>query len=367
MSKEKLFPMPYDFLYEGMIVPDDIYDGGAKLLLIRKGRTLTSSNIDSIKSFNAGFDIINVSSATQTLMLERILSCKISNREDLEKKTGYTENKEEVKKVLGDITESNVLQQKTIYNMAEELSGRLESITTNSILELINALAPMDEYLQRHCVNVSLLNGLMAKWLELSKKNTYLLILVGLVHDCGKAKIPAQVLSAPRRLSAVEFEAVKMHTIHSYNLLSEFPELVRAGARAHHEKFAGGGYPDGFKAESIPLSAQITAVSDIYDAMVSRRSYKENLNPFSIIAKLKELRDTHLEPSIVDIFVQNIPKEMVNRPVLLSGGGIGVIDSIDYTDIEFPFVRLPGGNVIKTTPHRHCSSVYFEGDIISWE
>jgi HD-GYP domain-containing protein (c-di-GMP phosphodiesterase class II) len=208
-------------------------------------------------------------------------------------------------------------------------------------------------------MNVSLLNGLIGKWLGLPKETIDTLILIGLVHDCGKVSIPSQILDAPRKLTNAEFEIIKMHTVFGYELLSGFDETVRSGVRGHHEKYAAKGYPDAFTGDAIPLAAQITAVSDIYDAMVSQRAYKPPKNPFSIIAWIKKLSGTDLSKSIVDVFTENLPKETLNKPALLSNGEVGIIHQLDQDDFEYPFVKI-NNKVVKTGSDLYCTQMQLE-------
>jgi HD-GYP domain-containing protein (c-di-GMP phosphodiesterase class II) len=186
-----------------------------------------------------------------------------------------------------------------------------------------------------------------------------MLILVGLVHDCGKVAIPPQVLNAPRKLTAAEFEVIKMHTVFGYDMLTDFPENIRLGVRGHHEKHGSGGYPDNISENFIPLLAKVTAVSDIYDAMVSKRSYKAHENPFHIVKWIKKLRGSALEASIVDTFIKNMPNEMLGKTTLLSNGETGIIHELDYEDLEHPYISM-GGLVFKSNKNLHCVQMSLE-------
>jgi len=240
-----------------------------------------------------------------------------------------------------------------------ELSDRLEVNSPSLILSLINALAPVDEYLQRHCVNVSLLNGLQAQWLGMPKHDVDRLVLAGLLHDCGKALMPPRVLNAPRKLTLIEFEVIKMHVVYSYELLENFPDPVRRAARYHHEKMAGGGYPDKLPRDRITLESRITAVSDVYDAMVSQRAYKKPRSPFRIMAVLAELKDIELDSRLVEVFNKNMPQELINKPVMMSNGSIGAVRAIDPDEIEYPMIEV-NGTVIKSGGHLYCTAMYNE-------
>lgn len=110
----------------------------------------------------------------------------------------------------------------------------------------------------------------------------------GLLHDIGKVKIPDQILNAPRKLTPEEVATVKHHPIYSDEMLpADCDEKVRSAVRHHHEKLCGG-YPDNLGQEQISLFARITAISDIYDTMVSRRSYKSSVIAFQVLGLLME-------------------------------------------------------------------------------
>jgi HD-GYP domain-containing protein (c-di-GMP phosphodiesterase class II) len=340
-------------------VPQDIYDADGKLLLIRQGYTLNDDQIEAIKRFNKGRDIIQVTLETKNLLMKNRKPDKITYQAKVEEETGYTGVKNEALSAINDMAQKSSVPREKINTISLDLSEKVEKTKPDVLLDLVNSLAPADEYLQRHCVNVSLLNGLIGKWLGLPRETVDLLVLTGLVHDCGKTAIPPQILNAPRKLTSTEFEVMKMHPVYAYEMLSEFPDTVRYGARGHHEKFGSKGYPDSLLADKIPLAAQITAVSDIYDAMVSQRAYKTPRNPFHIISWIKKLRGTELEPSIVDTFVENMPKEMVNKSAMLSNGEVGVIHELDCDDMEYPYIRT-GGKVFKSSSSLFCTQMYLE-------
>ena len=356
MYDSELIPVSIGLLYDGMVVPHDIYDGDQKFLLIRAGKTLSASQIETIRHINRGKDTIRVSVETRRMMLEHEFPSDIGRQAKLERETGYTEIKNETLTLYEDIQNTSAVQQDTIHEVSERLVHRLEVVKPGLILDLINALAPVDEYLQRHCINVSLLNGLIGRWLSLSKDEIDLLVLIGLMHDCGKALLPPQILSAPRPLTVAEYEVIKMHPVQSYELLAELPANVRHGACAHHEKTGGQGYPYGLLGPDIPITARITAVSDIYDAMVSRRAYKYPQSPFHIMAQLRRMCETELDPLIVDTFTSNMPKELVNKAVTLSNGELGVIYAIDPDDLEYPVIKT-GNQVVKSSRDLYCVSM----------
>jgi len=132
------------------------------------------------------------------------------------------------------------------------------------------------------------------------------------LHDIGKVGIPDRILLKPGKLTEDEFEEIKKHTLYGRNAIlsaetylgsNSFLRVARDIAYTHHEKWDGSGYPEGLKAEDIPLSGRLMAVADVYDALISRRVYKA---PFSHDAAKKIIlagKGTHFDPHIVNAFI----------------------------------------------------------------
>ena len=350
-----LKPISITYLYEGMRLTDDIYDADSGRLLIKSGNTLDKRLLESIKKLNDNRDTIYVSNLVYNELMSRHETDEQISREKLEESTGYAESLDKTIKLLDELSTKDTINQNALNDVAEELSERLELSTPSTITTLINALAPVDEYLQRHCVNVSLLNGLFGRWLDMSKKNVDNLVLIGLMHDCGKAHLPKEILSAPRKLTVTEFEVAKMHPTFTYKLLNEFSEEVRLAASCHHERIGGNGYPHRFNNDKIPFEARITAISDVYDAIVSRRSYKEPRSPFHVLSVLYMMRDEELDEKLIDVFIENMLKQLIGKQVRLSDNTIGIVRAYDMNDIEYPVVEVDGKKV-KTSKNCYCIS-----------
>jgi PAS domain S-box-containing protein len=130
------------------------------------------------------------------------------------------------------------------------------------------------------------------------------------MHDIGKVGIPDMILLKPGKLSEEEFEVIKTHSEVGYNILkgSERPLLKTAGivAHQHHERFDGKGYPQGLKGEEIHIYARITAVADVFDALGSDRCYKKAWPLDKILAFFKEERGGQFDPTLVDLFLDNL-------------------------------------------------------------
>ena len=132
------------------------------------------------------------------------------------------------------------------------------------------------------------------------------------LHDIGKVAIPDRILLKPGRLTAEEFEIMKTHTVHGAATLDaaleEYPgtpflEMARDIALGHHERYDGRGYPRGLAGDEIPLSARIMALADVYDALTSRRVYKEAYSHARAKAMITDEAGTHFDQAIVEAFL----------------------------------------------------------------
>ena len=141
------------------------------------------------------------------------------------------------------------------------------------------------------------------------------------LHDIGKIKISDLILNKPGRLTDEEFELMKTHTIEGRNILMASGSFSQSDvnlkeaiemATCHHERWDGKGYPYGLKGEEIPLSARIMAVADVFDALVSRRSYKEPFSFEKATDIIREESGSHFDPVVAEAFL-NIAKEVYEQ------------------------------------------------------
>ncbi len=161
-----------------------------------------------------------------------------------------------------------------------------------------------------HVKRVAEYSRLLAVKVGISAEEAALLSNASPMHDIGKVGIADTILLKPGKLSEEEFAVMKTHSEIGYNILkgSERPLLKTAGivAHQHHERFDGNGYPQGLKGEEIHIYARITAVADVFDALGSDRCYKEAWSLDKILAFFKEERGRQFDPTLVDLFFDNL-------------------------------------------------------------
>ncbi len=135
---------------------------------------------------------------------------------------------------------------------------------------------------------------------------------MALVHDIGKLIIPEKILRKPDSLTVDESEIVRQHPVIGYEILRNVSELpgLATGARWHHERYDGTGYPDGLVGDEIPIEARIIGIADAYDAMTSERPYAPVMPPTRIIKELERNKGVQFDPALVDILIQMINESM---------------------------------------------------------
>ncbi|MDG4476355.1 DUF3369 domain-containing protein [Thiovibrio frasassiensis] len=193
----------------------------------------------------------------------------------------------------------NVLLNQEIEGTQKEIIYTLGQLAEMRSLETGNHVHRVAEY-----------SRLLAEKHGLSQREVEVIRLASSMHDVGKVAIPDAILNKTGPLSPAEFEVMKTHTIRAQEMLGlSDREIVKAAiviAMQHHEKFDGSGYPKGLKGEEIHISARITAIADVFDALGSDRSYRQAWEMEAILDLIRTERGAHFDPVLVDLFFENI-------------------------------------------------------------
>jgi putative two-component system response regulator len=200
--------------------------------------------------------------------------------------------------------------------------------TYQSHLETIERLALAAEYRDEdtamHLRRMSNYSFIVAKKLGLPPRQCEIILQASPMHDVGKIGVPDAILLKPGKLDADEWVIMKEHTTFGGKILAgSTSELLKAGeiiAMSHHEKWDGTGYPNGLAGETIPIEGRITAIADVFDALTSRRPYKE---PFSVEKSLdiiKEGRGSHFQAEVADAFLDQIDAILEQKDKYVDAG-----------------------------------------------
>ena len=200
--------------------------------------------------------------------------------------------------------------------------------------EVIEAFAKVvdlkDSYTRGHSVRVAKYTEMLARELGYDEETVENYYNIALMHDIGKVGIPDSVLNKPGKLTDEEFALIKSHAERGYEVLKEIslmPE-VAIGARAHHERPDGKGYPQGLKDGELPRVAQIIAVADCFDAMYSNRPYRPRMNFERAVGIIREVSGTQLTPDVVDAFLRLVDKGEFRAANDHGGGSMESIENI---------------------------------------
>jgi HD-GYP domain-containing protein (c-di-GMP phosphodiesterase class II) len=133
-------------------------------------------------------------------------------------------------------------------------------------------------------------------------------VLAAQMHDVGKISVPDSILRKPSALTPEEFEIVKEHTVRGHAIAQQVAALSPLAdvIRSHHERLDGSGYPNGLSGDEIPLLARIIAVADTYDALTSKRPYREAWSHVEAMAEIMRVRGETLDPACVDALVTEL-------------------------------------------------------------
>ena len=184
------------------------------------------------------------------------------------------------------------------------------------VLTVLAKLIEMrDSYTRGHSEEVSRWSEIVARKLGLNKDKQEEISLAAKLHDIGKISIPDRILNKPGPLSKEEYAEVKKHPILGANIFSNIDSLKEVSGiiRHHHEWYNGRGYPEGLKAEEIPLGSRIISVTDAYQAMTSDRPYRRAFSKEKAIYELKRCAGSQFDPEIVKVFM-----EILNENISLS-------------------------------------------------
>ncbi|MBQ1849203.1 MAG: HD-GYP domain-containing protein, partial [Lachnospiraceae bacterium] len=176
---------------------------------------------------------------------------------------------------------------------------------------LAHTIDAKDEYTRGHSVRVAKYSRMLAEKLGLSAEECENVYYMALLHDIGKIGVPNAIINSPTRLTDEEYAVIKTHPGVGFDILAEIksrPDLS-IGARWHHERYDGKGYPDRKAGEEIPYFARIIAVADTYDAMTSNRSYRKYMAQDAVRAEIEKNSGTQFDPKVAKCMLEIIDED----------------------------------------------------------
>lgn len=331
--------IPTNCLREGTELAKTLYGRNGELLLT-SGIILNQSYIDNIKKLkypgvyinddiSKDIEVVNVIS--DDLRIKAVNGIK-KMFVKLENGGKQLANEADMSRLVGDIVDELLQNKDMMVNMID--------------------LKCFDDYTYAHSVNVAVLSIIIGIAWGFKKNILVKLGLGALMHDIGKVFVDKRILNKPGKLTDEEYEEIKTHSDRGYRYVKDqlkLPAMTCQAVEDHHEKYDGSGYPHGKNKESISLLGRIIAVSDVYDALSSERSYRAAINPSESMEYIMGGSGTMFDPKIVKIFIHKIAPYPVGTLVQLSNNWLGIVIENFEAYCLRPTVRViqQDGNVIE--------------------
>ncbi len=187
----------------------------------------------------------------------------------------------------------------------DEKNLKVEKLSYQAMETLAHTIDAKDNYTSGHSTRVAKYAREIARRMGMDEKTQNSIYFMGLLHDIGKIGIRDDIINKPGSLTDEEFKSIRRHSTIGYDILRDMSEIsdIEKGARWHHERYDGTGYPDGLKGEEIPEYARIICVADAYDAMTSKRSYRDSMPQAKVRDEIKRGRGSQFDPRIADVFL----------------------------------------------------------------
>ena len=196
---------------------------------------------------------------------------------------------------------------RSYYNgIAESRRESGERLTIQMVKALANTIDAKDSYTNGHSTRVAEYSVMLAKHMGYAGEKLEHLYYAAVLHDIGKIGVPREIINKPSRLTDEEYAMIKSHPVTGSNILKEVTEIpdIAIGAKYHHERYDGKGYPDGLSDTDIPELARIIGVADAYDAMTSKRSYRDVLAQDIVREEILKGKGTQFDPEIAEVMLE---------------------------------------------------------------
>ena len=352
MEKIRRIPLERLGSYEG-ILAEDVMSSDGRVCLLPKG---TNLSFDAVRRSlplvmrqlrRRGIETLLVSHEEEYSLdeLQKVMgNMKLPFSKELDRSLA-SRAVSQVESVYDRIAATGVVDEEDFSALVD--TGRVLAREVEKIPQVLMSLSDIrsfDEYTYVHSLNVALLAGFIAKKIQPETPELVEIVTVGgLLHDLGKTRVPQAILNKPGALSEEEFLRIQDHPA-----AGEF--LARRGGvknpqilsfiRHHHERWNGEGYPDKLRGEAIPVASRVAAVADVFDALTTKRVYKDAYHNARALQTIIENTGTHFEKGIVRILLSSIGLYPPGSVVELNDGSTGVVVGLREKDLFRPQVLL---------------------------
>ena len=318
---------------EGSIIAGDVLDDKGTLIVPRN-ILLSKHIIERLEYFNIDTIPIYVNDGVEEE--NSLLEYEVQGFEEK-----YQDNISIIKETIDGFSKGEQLEIESIKDIT--LSVFEETYNKNTAVRYINRLKYHDKYTYHHSINVSIYSSLIAKWMGLEEDTIKEVVMAAILHDIGKTQISSDILNKKDELTEDEFERIKKHTILGYELIKDDERIddeIKSVVLCHHEREDGSGYPYGITGKDIGLYSKIIAVSDFYDALTSRRAYKEKVTPFETVNIFHQKGLEAYDLEIAFTFFKNILNCYIGEKVITNEKKLGEVVYIPPHNMSNPIIKV---------------------------
>lgn len=335
-------------LIPGMVIGADVYDSSGNLLF-RTGTTVNEAAITTLRSYYIYNVFVEDSSIPATAEIqESTRSEQVKNSKEFrEFKVRFEDVVSNVQVQINDIVARNVNTLDTEALLSQPMS-LFQGRSPQSVFDMLHNLRSYDDTTYVHCINVSLISGILARWAGYPEEDIETAILAGVLHDIGKLVIPEAIIKKPGRLTREEYEIIKNHTIEGFKILDSYDvnENMKYAALMHHERCDGKGYPFQLQDYQINRFAKIVSIADVYDAMTSARCYRGPICPFEVIDIMMDEGLERYDAKLILTFLEHMGNTYLNNRVKLSDESEGEIIFVDSKYPSRPMIKFDNGKLL---------------------
>lgn len=242
-------------------------------------------------------------------------------------KSRYQDSVNSLKGIIDDVKGDRYLNNMKIFNISTDLISEVIS-NPHIFIYLASKMSDEKEYLAYHLLNAAIFSIMIGHLIKIDSKSLINLAAGALVFDIGMTKIPSAIVMKKEKLNPKELNIIKLHTIYGYKILiknTSFPSEIAAVALQHHEQFDGNGYPRKLKSDQIDLFSRIVSISDTFEAMTKKRSYRNEFLSYEAMKNVLNQSKNKFDPKLIRIFLSNMSIYPVASLIKLNTNAIGMV------------------------------------------
>ncbi|AEX85852.1 hypothetical protein XO10_07175 [Marinitoga sp. 1135] len=332
--------LPLNKIKSGMILAMDVKDIDGNIIF-KKGKVIDSNVLNTLQKNNILKVPINELKRKSAQSVQNIKEMAYTHsflsKEVLERSFS------QVKDLFAELEKGGDVDIDKATEVASTVTDEMQKNFSDKIYIPLKKLKTYDEYLYSHSLNVMILGSLIGFEAGIRGDELTELALSGLLHDIGKTKVDLEILNAPRKLSAEEFEVMKKHVMYTKEILENnrfVSDKILRGAIEHHERYDGTGYFFKKKGKDISEFGRILALADVYDALTSKRVYKDPWTPYKTLSFILSHVTKSFDPEYTQHLINAFGLFPAGMVVQLSNNKIGIVVASNKANKMKPIVKI---------------------------